>query len=389
MGLTRQEIQTIASEYNPDEIHVGFVGSHSALELGMAAKAHGMPTVVILEKGRDKVYRRNSHLYDKMIAVDSFKDIMAPEFQEQLIEDNVVFVPNRSFSVYNKDLGAENEYGPIENDFKVPMYGNRNMLRAEDRNDALGQYAILESAGIRTPEEFKTPDKIDRLAIVKIQQAGNELERAFFYATSPEEYDIESQMLLEKGVIDEAGLENARIEEYILGARFNANFHYYGIEDIFGDFDFVGLSDRRQVNLQGFLNLTAKEQLKLPEIPVKNEEIGHFGVTVRESKQELFYNAAEQLYNAQLLSEIYSPGMLGCAGIQGAIRYSPEDEKTLEFVVFDLSPRIPGDPAMGPTSPEMRNLTLKYGRHIDDPLDLTIMEIQRAVELGRLQEIVT
>ncbi|MCK5062818.1 MAG: DUF1297 domain-containing protein, partial [Candidatus Aenigmarchaeota archaeon] len=104
---------------------------------------------------------------------------------------------------------------------------------------------------------------------------------------------------------------------------------------------------------------------------------------------ELFYNAAEQLYNAELLSGIYSPGMLGCAGIQGAIRYSPEDEKTLEFVVFDLSPRIPGDPAMGPTSPEMRNLTLKYGRQIDDPLDLTIMEIQKATKLGRLQEIVT
>ncbi|MEA3229737.1 MAG: DUF1297 domain-containing protein, partial [archaeon] len=64
--------------------------------------------------------------------------------------------------------------------------------------------------------------------------------------------------LLGEGIIDETGLENARIEEYVLGPRFNANFHFYGLEDVFGDFDFVGLSDRRQVHLQGLLNLTAK-----------------------------------------------------------------------------------------------------------------------------------
>ncbi|MEA3229736.1 MAG: DUF1297 domain-containing protein [archaeon] len=124
-------------------------------------------------------------------------------------------------------------------------------------------------------------------------------------------------------------------------------------------------------------------------MPVKNEEIGHYGVTVRESKQELFYNAAEKLHNAPIFLEVYQPGMLGCAGIQGAVRYSPEDDKKLELVVFDLSPRIPGDPAMGPTSPEMRNLSLKYGRKIEDPLDLTIMEIQKAIESGRVRDIVT
>jgi 5-formaminoimidazole-4-carboxamide-1-(beta)-D-ribofuranosyl 5'-monophosphate synthetase len=76
-------------------------------------------------------------------------------------------------------------------------------------------------------------------------------------------------------------------------------------------------------------------------------------------------------------------------GLQGAVAYSPHDPKALEFVVFDLSPRIPGDPAIGPTSPEMRNLSLKYKKRIEDPLDLTIMEIQRATSLNRLQEVVT
>jgi 5-formaminoimidazole-4-carboxamide-1-(beta)-D-ribofuranosyl 5'-monophosphate synthetase len=37
----------------------------------------------------------------------------------------------------------------------------------------------------------------------------------------------------------------------------------------------------------------------------------------------------------------------------------------------------------------MRNLKLKHGVNIEDPLDLTMMEIIKAKELGRLGEIVT
>ena len=90
--------------------------------------------------------------------------------------------------------------------------------------------------------------------------------------------------------------------------------------------------------------------------------------------------------------------MIGPFGLQGAIAYSADDPGKLEFVVFDVSPRIPGDPAIGPTSPEMRNLTLKFhrllesmagGAQINDPLDLAVLEILEAARSGRLGEIVT
>ena len=90
--------------------------------------------------------------------------------------------------------------------------------------------------------------------------------------------------------------------------------------------------------------------------------------------------------------------MSGPFGLQGAIAYAPDDARKLEFVVFDVSPRIPGDPAIGPTSPEMRNLSLKFhdllkseydGRQINDPLDLVIIDILEAARLGRLSEVVT
>jgi 5-formaminoimidazole-4-carboxamide-1-(beta)-D-ribofuranosyl 5'-monophosphate synthetase len=361
-----------------EDVTIGIFGSHSAKETGISAKAWGFKTAIVVQKGRDRLYTKyNPHLYDEVIVLDSFKDLLNKEVQAQLIELNTILIPNRSFAVY---VG----YDGIENEFNVPIYGNRFMLRAEERGYERGQYYLLKKAGIRIPEEFKSPEDIDRLVVVKVQQAKNPLERAFFYASSPEDYYRQTEKLLKEGVIDEDGLKKARIEEYILGARFNANFHSYALKDIFGDFDFVGFSDRRQVNLQGFLNLPARDQLKI-DVAVKNEEIGHYGVTMRESKQDLAYDAAEKFI--RICEREHPPGLIGMFGLQGAIAYSPEEK--LEYVVFDVSPRVPGDPAIGPTSPEMRNLSLKHGIKIEDPLDLTMMEIKRAFERERLEETVT
>ena len=377
MNITKK-VKKIVEDYNT--VTIGICGSHSAKEIGMAAKSWGFKTVVVVQKGRDKLYSKyNRHLYDEIIFLDSFKDMVNPEVQEKLLELNTIFIPNRSFAVY---VGYDN----IENKFEIPIYGNRYLLKAEERNLEKNQYYLLEKAGVRIPKKFDSPEEIDRLVIVKVQQAKNPLERAFFYAKSPEDYYAQAEKLIKAGVINEEGLKKARIEEYVLGARFNANFHSYALKDIFGDFDFVGFSDRRQVNLQGFLNLPARDQLKI-DVPVKNEEIGHFGVTMRESKQDMVYEAAERFI--RVCEKEYPPGIIGMFGLQGAVAYSPEDDTRLEFVVFDVSFRVPGDPAIGPTSPEMRNLSLKHGVNIVDPLDLSMMEIKKAYETRRLEEIVT
>uniref|UniRef100_A0A7C4WEM5 Formate--phosphoribosylaminoimidazolecarboxamide ligase family protein n=1 Tax=Geoglobus ahangari TaxID=113653 RepID=A0A7C4WEM5_9EURY len=373
-----EKAREIASEYKT--VTIGIFGSHSAKEIGMAAKAFGLKTVIVVQKGRDKLYTKyNRHLYDEIIVLEKFRDLVNEEVQETLREMNTIFIPNRSFAVY---VGYDN----IEKKFEVPIYGNRFLLRAEERDFEKGQYYLLEKAGLRYPKEFKSPEEIDRLVVVKVQQAKNPLERAFFYAVSPEDYYQQAEKLIKEGVITEEGLKKARIEEYVLGARFNANFHSYALKDVFGNFDFVGFSDRRQVNLQGFLNLPARDQLKI-NVPVKNEEIGHFGVTMRESKQEMVYEAGEKFI--EVCAKEYPPGIIGMFGLQGAVAYSPEDDTKLEFVIFDVSMRVPGDPCIGPTSPEMRNLTLKHGIRIEDPLDLTMMELKKALELGRLDEVVT
>ena len=387
--IALNEIRKIVRSYRPDNLHIGVLGSHSALAVGMAARSFGARTLLVAEKGRDELYtREHQHLYDHVILLKSFKDILKADVQAELLEYNTVWVPHRSFTVY---VGAEG----IEEQFGIPIYGNRGMLRSEDRNAERSQYYFLEKSGIRYPTHFAEPEQIDRLVLVKVQRADKPLERAFFYALTPEQYYLQAEKYKKEGLIDDKGLQKARIEEYVFGSRVNANWHAYVLRDRFGDLDLVGFSDRRQVNLQGFLQLPAKEQMQL-DFPVTNEEVGHYGITARESLHPLFWSAARRFLETLKIEE--PPGMIGPFGLQGAVAYLPDDPGKLEFVVFDVSPRIPGDPAIGPTSPEMRNLSLKFrdlleyvygGSQINDPLDLLVLEILEAARLGRLNEVVT
>ncbi|MEM2142969.1 MAG: DUF1297 domain-containing protein [Candidatus Thorarchaeota archaeon] len=352
---------------------IGMIGSHSAEEIGVAAKSNGLKTVIVCERGRDRLYTHyNRFLYDEVILVDKFRDILDDNVQSRLEDLRTIWIPNRSFSVY---VG----YDQIEREFRVPIYGNRRILRVEERGGQHDQYWLLRQCGIRIPRSYR-PDEIDRLVIVKVQQKRRPLERAFFYATSPDDYETQSRKLIADGVIDEADLERATIEEFVVAPRFNANFQSYAMSDIYGELDLVGFDDRIQTNLSGLLNLPAAEQARL-RITILNEEVGHRGVTMRESKKPLVYEAAERFLAG--VREHFPPRMIGLFSLQGAIT------EESEFVVFDLSPRVPGAPCVGPTSPEMHRLSLKFRREIRTPLDLCMIDIITAARQRMLDTATT
>lgn len=393
----RSEIQKIASEYDSGDIHIGIFGSHSALPIGYAAKKAGLSTVLFAKEGREKTYvKQNERLYDETIVLDEWTDMLTDENQEMMRKNNVVFIPNRSFVVY---VGLEK----IETQFKIPIYGSRELFRAEERNanPPRNQYHLMEKAGMRKPKIFEDPDDINKLSVVKVHQKENPLERAYFYPSNPEEYHEMAEQKIESGEISEEGLEKATIEEFVIGPMLNANFHSYGLNlnssEFPNDIDLVGFSDREQTNETGYRKLPAELQLELSERNFErtNEEICHRGKTLRESKLEMIYQNAEKL--KETLKEEVPPGMIGPIGIQGAV---PTDEENRpEFIVFDLSFRVPGDPAMGPTSPYLRYLDAKhateYGKFmpsnwkIQCPLDLSMMEIKRASSEEKLEKIVT
>ena len=98
-----------------------------------------------------------------MIILDRFSDILFKDNHEQLLKLNTIMVSHRSFSVY---LGNDN----IENNFHVPIFGNRWLLKAEERNLPRNQYYLLEKAGIDHRKIYSGPEEIDGLALVMIKE---------------------------------------------------------------------------------------------------------------------------------------------------------------------------------------------------------------------------
>src|SRR4030042_3966705 len=94
------KIKKIVREYDPKNMRIGVLGSHSALEIASGAKQEGLETVVVCQKGRDKTYTKYyKNIFDHTIMLDKFSQITNEENVKKLTELNTVFVPNRSFSV--------------------------------------------------------------------------------------------------------------------------------------------------------------------------------------------------------------------------------------------------------------------------------------------------
>jgi len=365
--MLSEKIKQVIKKYNPKEIRIGVLGSHSALEIASGAKQEGFETVVVCQKGREKTYTKYyKNIFDHVLMLDKFSEMTSESNVKKLADLNTIFVSNRSFSVYAG-------YEAIENQFAVPLMGNRSMLRTEERNTPRNQLYLLQKAGIATPKTFKSPSEIDRLAIIKVPEKERAIERAFFYASSPEEYEKTAQKRIKQGIITPEALKNSVIEEYVIGAKFNANLFWSPLTD---EIDLLGFDRRIQTDLDGVLDLPAQEQLEL-NIPTQNIEIGHMGATMRESQIEKIFEAAEKFVNT--CKKEYPPGMIGLFALQGAVT------KDLEFYVFDVSPRVPGCPCVEPTSPYMK---YKYGMEVG-PGRRVAMEIKRAVKEGRLAEVVT
>src|SRR4030066_171402 len=365
--MMKTEIEQVIGKYETQNMHIGVLGSHSALEIASGARQEGFQTVVVCQKGREKTYTRfYENLFDHVIMLDKFQDIVKPDTIAKLNSLQTVFVPNRSFSVYT---GYEN----IEDKFPAPLMGNRYMLRTEERNTPRNQHSLLQQAGILTPRTFKSPEEIDRLAIVKVSERERAIERAFFYSSSPKENKKKASERRKKGIISPEALKQAVIEEYVVGAKFNANFFWSPLAD---DLDLLGFDKRVQTDLDGVLDLPANEQLEL-NIPTQNIEIGHMGVTMRESQLEMIFEAGEKFVNT--CKKEYPPGMIGLFALQGAVT------KERKFYVFDVSPRVPGCPCVEPTSPYMK---YKYGVEVG-PGRRVAMEIKRAVNEGKLADVGT
>jgi 5-formaminoimidazole-4-carboxamide-1-(beta)-D-ribofuranosyl 5'-monophosphate synthetase len=383
--ISRQDINGVVEGYDRKKLKVGVLASHSALDVADGAAEEGFRTVLYCQKGREKTYteyfrsRREGGrlvrgIVDEYKVYDRYAQMASEAEQDGMRKNNVLFVPNRSFTSY-VDLDT------IEDKFRVPLVGSRNMLRSEERSEKKSYYWLLEKAGLPYPEKVNSPEEIDELVVVKLHHAKKKLERGFFTAGSFEEYELKAGQLVKQGTITEEDLAGARIEKYIIGPVFNLDFFYNPLEEELPKIELIGVDWRFESSLDGHVRLPAHQQLslnekqRLPEYTV----CGHNSATLRESLLDKAFELAEKYVKAT--KEHYDPGIIGAFCLQTCV------DKDLNFHIYDVAPRIGGGTnvhvAVGhPYGNALWRTTMSTGRR-------TARLIKDAVEQDRLKDIVT
>lgn len=381
--ITRSDIAKILGSYDLDDLTIGVLGGHSGLDVCHGAKKLGFKTLAVCQRGREKTYSKYFKTrdatdrageaigcVDEVILVDKFEDIAKEEVQKRLREKNTIFIHNRYFWVYC-------DFEEIENDFRIPIFGTRSLLKLEERDQPKNQYYLLEKAGIRTPKIFKRPADIDRLVLVKVNEAARGYERAFFTAKDFDEYQEKSKELLAEKIITGEALKKAVIEEFIIGAHVNFNFFY---SPFAGEVELLGTDTRRQTNLDGLLRLPAWTQMEIEKaFHTKLIETGHSAVTLKESLLSKVFDMGERFVAAT--QKEHAPGIIGPFALQGAVI---AEEGKEDIVIFDVSLRIPGSPGtrFTPYSGYLYGQDVSVGERV-------AMEIAEGIKQGRLSELLT
>ncbi len=374
------ELMKTLAAYDTSQLTLCSIGSHSALDVAAGASAAGLRNLIVAERGRERTYtehyaRRTEPArgcVDETIVLDRFSDLLSPRVQDALIRHNVIFVANRSFEVY---LHQKYSYDEIERGMRVPFFGNRHLLRAEERDEAHNQYDLMHRAEIRFPRQFAEPSAIDRLVVVKAPHAKVSFERAFFFVRSPAEYAAKADQLIAAGIVTREGVAGAMIEEYALGPTVNLNFFY---SPMLRELELLGTDTRRQTNLDGLRSLPFAQAEQLADEPVRMEEAGHIATTLTESMLEQAYEMGERFVRATQAAE--PPGVIGPFALQCVIVAGPPKA----FVCYDVSLRIPGSPGTRYTP----YTAYRWGRDIAVG-ERIAMEVVMARDAKRLGEVLT
>ena len=168
-------------------------------------------------------------------------------------------------------------------------------------------------------------------------------------------------------------MDAAAIEEYVIGTYFNLNFF---MSPLTGEAEFLGIERRLQTNLHDFISLPAKQQMEI-DLQPQNIEVGHIPASIRESLLEKVFEMGDKFASAA--RKEYPPGAIGPISLQSIVTTD------LDFVVYDVSLRVPGNPILATTSPYTKYAfghTIGVGRRI-------AMEIKQAVADKKLRDIVT
>jgi len=285
---------------------IATLGSHSALQILKGAKDEGFSTIAICLKDRDRPYISYG-VADEIIMIDKYADLY--DIQDELIRKNVIFIPHASLIEY---FGLDK----VEN-FRVPYYGNKHILRYE--SDRKAERIWLKAAGLKVPKIFGHPKDIDRAVIVKFHGAKG--GRGYFLAKNEDDFNEKL-----KGHMNE---DDYVIQEYIVGVPM---FMHYFYSPITQELEVMGFDKRYESNVDSLGRVSARDQIALPKIDPSYIIVGNIPVVVRESYLPKIFEMGEDVVRES--RKFTKRGLWGPFCLETIM--TPEGE----IFVFEISARI-------------------------------------------------
>jgi 5-formaminoimidazole-4-carboxamide-1-(beta)-D-ribofuranosyl 5'-monophosphate synthetase len=377
MVIKREEMQEIAKKYKEP---IGLnLGSHSALDAWQGQRNYGFRSIIYVPPARARIYLQNpmvgkqgeaiedlpattkrdlkvvndpkdinkkGNWQSVILILDKYSDII--KYTDELVNLECLQIPNRAFAVY---VGGDENCSVIENEYPLPILGSRKLLKIENRGEIEKDYYwFAEKAGIPCPKayefeayeegiSFKEP--IDEPMLLKAEHAHRAFEREFIFAADSADLEEKVRKEVQEGNLDKESLENARIEQIVLGPHANFNFFYSPLDakEDWGDADdwyaklfgtsvenarvclanqFLSIDERRETILDGVRRLPLDVQEKLRKVP-SFEVTAHLVMSLRESLLKDMHRYADRFLLAT--REYEAPGIIGAWCLQTLITW--------------------------------------------------------------------
>ena len=311
--VPKNKIDAILSGYDPEDITLATMCSHSSLQIFHGARKLGFKTLGLTISHDTRYYDAFPLAKpDEIIRYKNFEDMESRV--DELHEKNVVLIPHGSFVEY---MGPERFA-----DYEVPSYGNRAVLGWE--SDRGMQREWITSSGVTMPRLFTDPREINEPVMVKYHGAKG--GRGFFIAKDYPDFKM--------------SIDNTQpytIQEYCLGTRYYLHFFYapnktdgYRIKHG-GSIELLSIDRRDETNIDELYKLGSIEDARRFGFNPSFVVTGNVPVVIRESLLPKAFEMAEKVVNRSY--ELFG-GMWGPFCLETVVT------DKLEFKGFEISTRI-------------------------------------------------
>ncbi|MBT8171850.1 formate--phosphoribosylaminoimidazolecarboxamide ligase [Candidatus Bathyarchaeota archaeon] len=359
--IQKNEIDNILSTFDPNQITLGTLGSHSALNILKGAKEEGFETVCICTEKSKIVYERFP-VADQIVIVNDFGELLNTEVQDKLVQKNSILVPHGSFNAY---IGTRN----ILEKLRVPLFGNRELLHWETNRETQREW--LKKAGLTLPKTFGNPDDIDRLVIAKFPGAMG--GKGYFIADSPDSFHKKAKDMLKRGHVTKENLDNIHLQEYIIGVNVYPLYFYSPLTT---KVELLGMDRRYESTVDSIGKIPANEQMEINLNPTYTV-VGNFPIVARESLLPEILRMGEKV--VEVSKQIAPPGIIGPFCLEMVIT------DDLKIYTFEISARIVAGSNVGIGTSPYAYLTYGEGMYMGRRIS---REIKNAIKSDELEKVV-